>query len=154
MMCLFTTSQLKLTCPLVSQGFCMRVCACFYVHVCVHSPCASLTCRCVHVAARARASPGKTKHATPRQFPPSLQRPQCISASVCDQSHVDQSWCQDSSGSDSFPLSPFLSPHLYSLCLPFLLLFSPLLLSIHASLLTVWKEGLPGQERAWSAHHP
>lgn len=144
MMCLFTSSQLNLTSPRVSQGFCVFMCMCAFTF----SLCASLTCRCAHVAARARASPGKTKHATPRQFPPSLQRPQCISASVCDQSLVDQSWCQDSSGSDSFPLSPFLSLHLYAPRLPFLLLFFPLLLYIHPFLLTVWKEGLQGQEKA------
>lgn len=59
--------------------------------------------------------------------PPCHSRGLSVRVRVCDQSHVDQSWCEGSSGFDSpsFPLSSSLSPSRLSsspISLPFSLL--------------------------------
>lgn len=99
----------------VAGHVCVCVCLCHRVHVSVYvtymQACASASwlsvhvCMCVPQARQSMLLLGSS--------PLSPQRPQCVWVQVCDQSHVDQSWCQGSSGSDSHSplyLSLSLSP--------------------------------------------
>lgn len=107
----------------VSGHVCVCVCLCHRVHVSVYvtymQACAWAfwlsvhVCMCVPQARQSTLLLGSS--------PLSPQRPQRVWVQVCDQSHVDQSWCQGSSGSDSHsPL--YLS---LSLCLPLPLISPP-----------------------------